>query len=68
MEGFKDCNGIHKRKQYSEAALVNIEGVKDRIIELWEIVAPYLLKDIYNINKIGLFWKAILNTTLAIEV
>ena len=28
---------------------------------------PYLLKDIYNIDKTGLFWKAILNTILAIK-
>ena len=34
MEGFKDCNGIYKRKQHSKAALVNIEGVENRIIEL----------------------------------
>jgi hypothetical protein len=34
MEGFKDRNSICKRKQYGKAALVNIEGVEDRIIEL----------------------------------
>jgi len=65
LEGFKSHNGICKRKQYSEAALVNTEGAKDRIIELCAIVAPYPLKDIYNMDKIGLFWKAILDTTLA---
>jgi len=34
IEGFKDYNGIYKRKQYGKAALVNIEGAEDRIIEL----------------------------------
>ena len=45
--------------------MVNIEGAKDRIIELRIIVAPYPLKDIFNIDKTGLFWKAILDTILA---
>jgi len=67
MEGFKDCNGICKRKQHSKAALVNIEGAEDRMIELWEIVALYLPKDIYNMDKTGLFWKAILDIILAIK-
>ena len=65
MEGFKSCNSIRKRKQHGKAALVNIEGAEDRMIELREIVASYLLKDIYNMDKIGLFWKAILDTILA---
>jgi hypothetical protein len=34
MEGFKSYNGIYKRKQHGKAALVNIEGAEDRIIEL----------------------------------
>ena len=42
-----------------------MEGAKDRIIELRAIVAPYLLKNVYNIDKTGLFWKAILDTILA---
>ena len=42
-----------------------MEGAEDRIIELRAIVAPYLLKDVFNIDKTGLFWKAILDTTLA---
>jgi len=35
--------------------LVNIEGAKDRIIELCAIIISFLLKDIYNIDKTGLF-------------
>lgn len=35
------------------------------MIELQEIVAPYPLKDIYNMDETGLFWKAIPDTTLA---
>jgi len=35
--------------------LVNMGGAKDRIIELYAIVAPYSLKDIYNIDKTRLF-------------
>jgi len=34
MEGFKDYNGICKRKQHGKVALVNIEGVEDHMIEL----------------------------------
>ena len=45
--------------------LVNIEGAKDRIIELCAIIISFLLKDIYNIDKTGLFQKAILDTILA---
>ena len=67
LEGFKSRNNIRKRKQHGEVALVNIEGAEDRIVELRVIVAPYSLMDIYNINKTGLFWKAILNTILATE-
>ena len=67
LKGFKSCNGIHKRKQHSEAVLVNMEGAEDCMIELCAIVMPYLLKDVYNIDKTGLFWKAIPDTTLATE-
>jgi len=45
-----------------------MEGAKDCMIELQAIIAPYLLKDVYNINKTGLFWKAILDTILAIKL
>ena len=65
LEGFKSYNGIYKRKQYSKAALANMDGVEDYIVELQVIVKPYLLKDVYNMDKIGLFQKAILDTTLA---
>ena len=42
-----------------------MDGAKDRMVELRVIIKPYLLKDIYNIDKTGLFWKAILDTILA---
>ena len=42
-----------------------MEGAKDRIIELCAIIVSFLLKDVYNIDKTGLFQKAILDTTLA---
>ena len=45
--------------------LVNIEGAKDRIIELYAIIISFPLKDIYNIDKTRLFQKAILDTILA---
>jgi len=48
--------------------LVNIEGAKDCIIKLYVIIAPYSLKDVYNIDKTRLFWKAILNTILATKL
>ena len=68
LEGFKSCNGIRKRKQHGEAALVNMEGAKDRMIELRAIVAPYPLKDVYIMDKTGLFWKAIQDTILATKL
>jgi len=34
LESFKSCNGIRKRKQHGEVALVNMEGAEDRMIEL----------------------------------
>ena len=34
LEGFKSRNSIRKRKQHGEAALANIEGAEDRIVEL----------------------------------
>ena len=34
LEDFKSHNGIYKRTQYGETALVNMEGAEDRIIEL----------------------------------
>ncbi|OCK93135.1 uncharacterized protein K441DRAFT_723837 [Cenococcum geophilum 1.58] len=42
-----------------------MEGAKDRIIELYAIVVFFLLKDVYNMDETRLFWKAILDTTLA---
>ena len=42
-----------------------MEGAEDRIIELRALVVSFPLKDIYNIDKTGLFWKAILDTILA---
>ena len=51
LEGFKSRNNIRKRKQHGEAASVNIEGAEDRMIELREIVAPYPLGDIYNMDE-----------------
>jgi len=42
-----------------------MEGAEDRMVELRAIVAPYLLIDVYNMDKTGLFWKATLDTTLA---
>ena len=32
-----------------------MEGAKDRIIELRAIIVSFLLKDVYNIDKTGLF-------------
>ncbi len=65
MKGFKSRNSIHKKKQHGKAASVNIKGAEDRMIELRKIVALYLLRDIYNMDETGLFWKAIPDTTLA---
>ena len=42
-----------------------MEGAEDRMIELRAIVTPYPLKDMYNMDETGLFWKAILDTILA---
>ena len=42
-----------------------MEGAKDRMVELRAIVAPYPLKDVFNIDKTGLFWKATPDTILA---
>ena len=44
-----------------------MEGAEDRMVELRAIVGPYPLKDIYNIDETGLFWKAAPDTTLATE-
>jgi len=55
LKGFKSYNRIYKKKQYGKAASVNIEGAEDRIIELYAIIAPYPLKDVYNIDKTRLF-------------
>ena len=55
LEGFKSYNNIRKRKQYSKATLVNMEGAEDHMVELRVIIAPYLLKDVYNINETELF-------------
>jgi hypothetical protein len=65
LEGFKSRNGIYKRKQYSEAALANMDKAEDRMVELQVIIKPYSLKDVYNMDETGLFWKAILDTILA---
>jgi len=34
LEGFKSRNSIYKRKQHSKAALANIDGAEDHIVEL----------------------------------
>ena len=55
LEGFKSRNSIRKRKQHGKAALANMDGVEDRMVELRVIVKPYPLKDVYNIDETGLF-------------
>ena len=42
-----------------------MDGAEDCITKLQVIIKPYPLKDVYNMDKTGLFWKAILDTTLA---
>jgi len=37
------------------------------MIELWNIVNEYEMNDIYNMNEAALYWKMILNVTLATE-
>ena len=44
-----------------------MEGAEDRMIELRALIVSYPLKDVYNIDKTGLFWKATLDTILATE-
>ena len=34
LEGFKSCNGICKKKQYGKAALANMDGAEDCMVEL----------------------------------
>jgi hypothetical protein len=34
LKGFKSYNGIRKRKQHGEAALANMDGAEDCIVEL----------------------------------
>ena len=45
--------------------LVNMEGAEDRMTELRALIMFYPLKDVYNMDKTRLFWKAIPNTILA---
>ena len=44
-----------------------MEGAEDCMIELQALVVSYPLKDVYNMDETGLFWKAIPDTTLATE-
>ena len=55
LKGFKSRNSVCKRKQHSEAVLVNIGETEDCMIGFWTIIMPYSLKDVYNIDKTGLF-------------
>ena len=55
LKGFKSRNGIRKRKQYGEAASVNMEGAEDRMIEFRAIVVSFPSKDVYNMDETGLF-------------
>ena len=48
--------------------MVNIEGAEDRMIKLCVIIMPYPSKDVYNMDKTELFWKATLDTTLATKL
>ena len=34
LEGFKSRNGIRKRKQHGKAALANMDGAEDCMVEL----------------------------------
>ena len=44
-----------QEKAVRRGCFVNMEGAEDRMIELHVIVTPYPLKDVYNIDKTGLF-------------
>lgn len=69
LDGFKKRFKIKEYVQHGDAASTDINNpeIIKQINDLGEIFATQAGHVIFNIDETGLFWKLILNRTLAIE-
>ncbi|KAL3701008.1 hypothetical protein R1sor_019030 [Riccia sorocarpa] len=66
LEGFKKRHGIKMRVLHGESgSVVLTEDVWDRFAQLKARIATYELKDVFNMDETGLFYKLKPNRTLA---
>lgn len=56
MQKFKQQHGFQILKLYGEATSTNTVAIKVLFLELKAKIKKYALKNIYNMNEIGLFY------------
>lgn len=64
LNGFKKHYFIKKYVCHKKIRLINVTIVKKKLIKLRNKLSNYDNKDIYNINKLTLYWKMIFDKTL----
>lgn len=64
LDSFKARHNIKKYKQYRESEFIDLVVVEKKLQKIWETINPYTNENIYNIDKLALFWKMIPDETL----
>lgn len=67
LEAFKKRHNVYRRIRHGEAAQVDREALEEQLKKLHLICEEYNLRDIYNMDETGLFWKAMPDRTLSSE-
>lgn len=65
VDAFKLRHGIRQIFRHGDAASTNITAVEAARQQIIEIISKYKLRDIYNFDETGLFWRMMPNRTLA---
>jgi hypothetical protein len=66
LEGFKNRNYIKSRVLHSEAVSLGVDA-EEMMVENRKIISQYKEEDIFNMDKIGLFWNLLPSRGLLIE-
>ena len=57
LESFKNRHGIRSYRRFGESGSVNMEVIEGERPKIREILDKYELKDIYNMDETGLFYR-----------
>jgi hypothetical protein len=67
LDGFKMRHHIKRRKRHGEANSAPIQEAEPRMQEIREVSKEYALRDQFNMDETGLFWKLVPDSGLATE-